>query len=221
MSGILRQVPRLGGGLPWLGHAAAFHRDPVALLARGRATHGPHFRFRLFGQEVHALLSPAGNEAFFRASDDQLSAREAYRFTVPIFGPGVAYDVAPALMDEQLRMIHPALRDGPMQSHARIMAEEVEVFAERLGESGELDLPGALNELTIFIAGRCLIGPAFRRRISSEFARLYHELEGGINLIAFMAPGAPTPANRRRDRARREIAALLSSLIAERRRPGR
>lgn len=213
-------VPCLRGGLPWLGHAAAFHRNPVALLTRGLARHGPHFRFRLFGQTVHALLSPAGNEAFFRASDAQLSARAAYRFTVPIFGPGVAYDVSPELMDEQLRMIHPALRDGPMQSHARVMAEEVALFADRLGASGEIDLAAALNELTVFIAGRCLIGPAFRRRISGDFARLYRDLEGGINLVAFMAPATPTPANLRRDRARRQIADLLAELMAERRRPG-
>jgi len=213
-------VPRLPGGLPWLGHSLAFNQDPVALLARGRERHGDHFRFRLFGQSVHALLSPAGNEAFFRAPDDQLSAREAYRFTVPIFGPGVAYDVSPELMDEQLRMVHPALRDGPMQSHAGVMQEEVELFADGLGETGELDLPGAMNTLTVLIAGRCLIGPAFRRRLSAAFARLYHDLEGGINLVAFIAPGAPTPANLRRDRARRRIAALLSSLIAERRQPG-
>jgi len=213
-------VPRLPGGLPWLGHALAFNRDPVALLARGRAAHGEHFRFRLFGQSVHALLSPVGNEAFFCAPDNQLSAREAYRFTVPIFGPGVAYAVAPELMDEQLRMVHPALRDGPMQSYAGVMQEEVEQFAEGLGEADELDLPGAMNALTILIAGRCLIGPAFRRRVSSAFARLYHDLEGGINLIAFVAPGAPTPANLRRDRARRQIAALLAGLIDECRRPG-
>ena len=212
-------LPTLAGGLPWLGHALAFHRDPVALLARGLQRHGPHFRFRLFGQRVHALLSPAGNEAFFRAPDDQLSAREAYRFTVPIFGAGVAYDVSAELMDEQLRMVHPALRDGPMQRYAQVMAEEVRLFAAGLGQSGEIDLPGALNELTVFISGRCLIGQTFRSRLSREFARLYHELEGGINLIAFMAPGAPTPANRRRDRARRQIAALLAELIADRRQP--
>lgn len=76
-----------------------------------------------------------------------------------------------------------------------------------------------MNALTVLIAGRCLIGPAFRRRISSAFARLYHDLEGGINLVAFMAPGAPTPANLRRNRARQQVAALLSGLIAERRRP--
>ncbi len=213
-------VPVLAGGLPWLGHAPAFRRDPVALLENGRARHGDVFRFNLLGKSVYALLSPSGHEAFFRASDDQLSAREAYRFTVPIFGEGVAYAVSRELMDEQLRLLHPALRDEAMQSYAGIMADEVERFADRLGPAGEIDLLPALNELTIFIAGRCLIGEEFRGRLSAEFPALYRTLEGGINLIAFMAPRFPSPANRRRDNARRRVAAMIAALIADRRGAG-
>jgi sterol 14alpha-demethylase len=211
-------VPTLAGGLPWLGHAVAFGRDPVGLLERGRALHGDVFRFGLLGRTVYALLSPRGQEAFFRAPDDQLSAREAYRFTVPIFGDGVAYAVSSELMDEQLRLLFPALRDDAMQSYAAYMADEVERFAERLGPAGEIELLPAMNELTIFIAGRCLIGPEFRSRVSAEFAALYRELEGGINLVAFLSPRFPSPANLRRDRARRRVAALMAALIAERRR---
>lgn len=216
----MTDVPALAGQVPFIGHALGFHRNPVALLERGRARHGGIFRFKLFGRQGYALLSPQGNEAFFRAPDDQLSAREAYRFTVPIFGPGVAYAVSRELMDEQLRLLHPALRDDAMQSYAGYMAQEVERFADRLGAEGEIDLPAAMNELTMFIAGRCLIGEEFRSRVSAEFARLYHELEGGINLVAFMAPRFPIPANLRRDRARRQVAELFSALIAGRRNRG-
>lgn len=211
-------VPSLAGGLPWLGHAPAFRRDPVALLDHGRARHGDTFRFELCGKAVYALLSPRGQAAFFRASDEQLSARECYRFTVPIFGDGVAYAVSPALMEEQLHLLHPALREEAMQHYAELMTDEAEKFADGLGAEGEFDLLAALNELTVYIAGRCLIGPEFRGRISANFAALYRRLEGGINLIAFLAPSFPSPANLRRDRARREVAVLMASLIAERRR---
>ena len=211
-------APRLTGGLPWFGHAPAFRRDPVGLLERGRAEHGDIFRFRLCGRTVYALLSPACHEAFFRAPSDQLDAREAYRFTVPIFGDDVAYAVAPEIMEEQMRLLHPALGYDAMQSYAGYMAEEVERFADRLGPEGEIDLLLAMNELTVFIAGRCLIGPEFRDRISSEFAKLYRALEGGINLVAFIAPRFPSAANLRRDHARRRIAALMGAVIADRRR---
>lgn len=210
------EIPALRGGWPIIGHALAFHRDPVRLLEQGRARHGDVFRFRLFGKDVYALMSPAGNAAFFRAPDDQLGQRDAYRFTVPIFGPGVAYDVEPELMAEQLRFVHPALRDEAMQGYATLMQAEAERYCEGLGEAGELDLLGALNELTVFIAGNCLIGAEFRAQLSAEFAGLYRDLEGGINLVAFLAPNAPIPANLRRDRARRRVGELIGALIAAR-----
>ena len=102
-----KPIPRLGGGLPLVGHAVEFRRDPVGLVQRGRNRHGNIFSFTLFGNTVHALTGAAGNETFFKTSDAVLSAKEAYQFTVPIFGKGVAYDTTPELMDQQLRMIHP------------------------------------------------------------------------------------------------------------------
>src|SRR5437764_13689159 len=109
-AGCMKFIPRLAGGLPILGHAIEFRRDPVGLIRRGRDLHGDLFTLSLFGMRVHVLTGLAGNAAFFKASDAVLSARDVYQFTVPIFGKGVAYDVSPELMDQQLRMIHPALR---------------------------------------------------------------------------------------------------------------
>jgi sterol 14alpha-demethylase len=217
----MRTVPMIAGGLPYIGHALAFNRNPVEFLQRGKALHGDLFRFRLLGNIVYALMSSRGNEAVFRASDGVLDFREAYRFTIPIFGKGVAYDVGPELMDQQLELIHPGLRDEAMQNYAGIMADEVERFATRLGSAGKIDLLTALNELTTFIAGRCLLGDEFRSRLSAEFAALYRDLEGGINLVAFVAPYFPTAKNRRRDCARRKVAAMIAGLIADRRRSGK
>jgi sterol 14-demethylase len=214
----MSDAPLVAGGLPCLGNALAFNRNPIAFLQRAQRRHGDVFRFRLLGQTVYALLSAQGKEAFFRASDDVLDPRDAYRFTIPIFGPGVAYDVAPELMEQQLRLLHPALREAAMQSHASVMRDEVQSFIERLGDSGEVDLPAVMNELTIFIAGRCLLGDELRGQLSTEFSSLYKDLEGGINLIAFVSPHAPTPKNVRRDRARRRVARMVSGLIARRRR---
>src|SRR3954463_6437375 len=130
-------VPHLRAPVPFLGHALAFNRDPVRLLTEGHRRFGEIFSFTLFGKRVHALIGPRGNEVFFRARDDELGARDAYRFTVPIFGPGVAYDVEPEIMDEQLQLLHPALREDRMQRYAQVMAEEADAFLDRLGGEGE------------------------------------------------------------------------------------
>jgi sterol 14alpha-demethylase len=211
-----KEIPRLAGGLPWLGHALDFRRDPIALIEHGRERHGDIFSFLLFGNRINVLTGPAGNEAFFKAPDSVLSAREAYQFTVPIFGRGVAYDVAPELMDQQLRMIHPALRDEKMRSYVDLIAAEAHAHVDRLADSGTVDLLTMMNEITIYAAGRCLIGAEFREGLSQEFVPLYHDLEGGINFVALFAPNLPLPAMRRRDRARRRVVELMSQVIAAR-----
>ncbi len=215
-----RLPPELPGGLPFLGHAIEFHRDPAGLLQRGRDRFGEIFSFLLAGKLVTVLTGPVANEAFFHAPDDQLSAKEAYQFTVPIFGKGIAYDVSPDVMSEQLGLLFPALRDQRLQSYARFMAEEAEAYFDKWGEEGEVDLLIAMNELTTFIASRCLIGHEFRQNLSAEFAHLYHDLEGGLNLVAFFKPNLPLPSFKRRDRARVRMAQLISQIIAGRRASG-
>jgi sterol 14-demethylase len=212
--------PELRGGLPFLGHAIEFHRDPAGLLQRGRDRFGEIFSFLLAGKQVTVLTGPQANEAFFHARDDQLSAKEAYQFTVPIFGQGIAYDTSPETMSEQLGFLFPALRDQRLQSYAAFMAEEAESYFDKWGDSGEVDLLEVTNELTTFIASRCLIGHEFRRNLSTEFAHLYHDLEGGLNLLAFFKPNLPLPSFKKRDRARARMAELISQIIAARRATG-
>lgn len=213
----MTRPPELSGGLPWLGHALEFRRNPVALLGRGRARFGDIFSFRLAGSRVTALTGPRAQAAFFQAPDDQLSAREVYRFMIPIFGRGVAYDAVPEVMDEQMGFFFPALREERLQAYAHVMQDEVERYCHGWGESGEIDLLAAMNELTVFIAGRCLVGDVFRRSLSREFAELYKDLEGGITLLAFVNPYLPLPSLRRRDRARRRVGELIGRLVRERR----
>lgn len=213
-------APELRGGLPFIGHAIEFRRDPAGLLQRGREQFGEIFSFLLAGKQVTVLTGPKANEAFFHAGDDQLSSKEAYQFTVPIFGQGIAYDAPPEVMTEQISLLFPALRDQRLQKYAQFMADEAESFFDKWGDTGEVDLLVSMNELTTYIASRCLIGHEFRQNLSQEFATLYHDLEGGLNLLAFFQPNLPLPSFKRRDRARVRMAELISQIIAARRASG-
>jgi sterol 14-demethylase len=212
--------PELPGGLPFFGHALEFSRDPVRLLRRGRERLGDVYSFLLAGTRVAVLTGPRANEAFFRARDDQLSARAAYQFTVPIFGKGIAYDAPPERMEEQLDLITPALTERRLRAYAGFIREEVGAYLDRWPDAGEVDLLELTNELTVFIASRCLVGPEFRKNVSAEFAHLYHDLEGGINLLAFFQPYLPLPSFRRRDRARARMVEVIARIIAGRRAGG-
>ena len=139
---------------------------------------------------------------------------------MPVFGRGVAYDASPEIMAEQLGFLFPALREAAMRKFARLMFKEASAFADALGEEGDIDLPQAMNELTVRIASRCLIGQEVRDRVDTGFAEAYRDLQKGINTLGFFFPRLPTPAHRSRDRARRRVAALFSAIMAARRHAG-
>ncbi len=212
-----RFAPALPGGAPFLGQALEFWKRPIELLSRGRERFGDAYRFHLAGRDVTVLTGPKANKAFFHAPQDVLGARECYQFTVPVFGKGVAYDVTTDVMDQQLRWVHPALSDKRLRTYAKIMGQEAEAYLDQWGDTGEVDLFDVTQDLTTFIATRCLLGEEIRKHLTTDFARLYHDLDGGMNLLAYFMPNAPLPSFKRRDVARVEVEKLLSKVMRERR----
>ena len=97
------------------------------------------------------------------------------------------------------------------------MVEETEQYLATWGDSGERDLYTSTQDITLFIATRCLLGNEIRRHFSAEFARMYQDLHGGMSILAYFMPHAPLPAFRRRDRAREGVQRLLSGIMAARR----
>ena len=190
------------------------------MLGRGWREQGELVRFRLGPREFVLFTGPEAHDFYFRAPEDELNAKAVYQFTVPIFGRGVAYDISPELMAEQLGFLLPALREAAMRNFARIMFEETRQFADALGEDGEIDLPHAMNELTVNIASRCLIGEEVRDQLDAGFAEAYHDLQKGINTLGLFLPRLPTTAHRSRDRARRKVAELFSRIMTARRLSG-
>ncbi len=219
-SGDALAVPELAGGWPFLGHLAQFQKDPVSTLKRGWRDHGEIFRLRLGPRDLVLFVGPEAHDFYFGASEDELDAKAVYQFTVPIFGRGVAYDVAPEIMSEQLGFLFPALGAPSMRRFVRLMLKETSEFADRLGEEGEIDLPSAMNQLTVNIASHCLLGREVREQVDEGFAEAYHDLQKGINTLGFFLPRLPTAGHRSRDRARRRVAALFGEIMAERRRSG-
>ncbi len=213
-------APRLSGGWPLVGHLPSFLKDPVSLLQRGWQEKGDLYRFRLGPRDFALFTGPEAHDFYFRMPEEELNAKAVYQFTVPIFGRGVAYDVAPELMAEQLGFLFPALRDSSMRRFAKIMFAEASRFADSLGTEGEIDLPYAMNELTVRIASHCLIGDEVRNQVDSGFAEAYHELQNGINTLGFFFPKLPTAGHRSRDRARKKIAEIFGQVMAKRRRSG-
>jgi sterol 14-demethylase len=214
---VLREVPLLGGALPLVGHMVPFARDPVALMRRVRTECGDVGEIRLLGKRIVMLSGTEAQEAFCRAPDEQLSQKVAYRLMTPVFGKGVVFDAPIDKLNEQLRILMPALRDKNMRTYAEIFTAEVDAMVAKWGEAGEFDVLDFTAELTTYTSSHCLLGAEFRYGMTEEFARVYAALEAGVNAIAYVNPYLPLPVFRRRDKARARLVEMITENIERRR----
>lgn len=211
-----KEPEKMPGALLLIGNMLKFGKNPFEYMSLLRSKLGEIGEFRLFHQQMILLTGPEGNEAFFRAPDDQLDQNEAYKVMTPIFGKGVVFDAPPHIKDQQLKMLMPVLRDKPMRTYSKIIVGEVEEAVKDWGESGEVDLLDFMKQLTIYTSSHCLLGNEFRYELNEEFSHLYHDLEKGMHPIAFIFPYLPIPILRRRDKARVRLQELVTEIIEKR-----
>ena len=210
--------PRLSGRWPLLGHLLELRRHPIDLFWRVRRECGEIGEMDFAGHPVVLLTGPEAQEAFFRGSDEQLDQAAAYPFMKPVFGEGVVFDATPEQRKQALR--NQSLRDKFMRGHAERIAAETDRMCQKLAGSGELDLLDFFSELTLYTSSACLIGPEFREELGPEYVPVFHELEKGTDAFAYVNPYLPLPAFRKRDRARRELVAMLGEVFERRKREG-
>ena len=212
----VKEPPKMPGALPLLGHMLKFGKNPFQYMVNLRESLGEIGEFRMFHQKMVLMTGPEANEAFFRAPDAQLDQSQAYKIMTPIFGKGVVFDAPPHKKDQQLKMLMPVLRDKPMRGYAQVIVQEVEQMIAGWGDTGEIDLLEFMKELTIYTSSHCLLGDEFRYELNEEFAKIYHDLEKGVNPLAFVFPYFPLPVFRRRDKARARLQELVTGIIAKR-----
>ena len=209
-----RPPPLLSGGWPLLGHLLELRRSPIELFQRVRDELGEVGELSFAGNRVVMLMGEEAQEAFFRASDEQLDQAAAYPFMTPVFGEGVVFDASPEQRKQALR--NQSLRADFMRGHAETIAAEVGRMMAGLGEAGEIDLLDFFAELTIYTSSACLIGKEFREELTPEYFRTFYELEKGTDALAYVNPHLPLPAFRARDRARLRLVTLLGEIFERR-----
>ena len=211
-----KEPPCLKGGLPLLGHMIPFARNPFQFMKRVSDQLGEIAQFKIFNQRMILLTGDEASALFYRSSDEQLDQSAAYKLMTPIFGEGIVFDAPNDRKNQQLRMLMPALRGEAMRNHADKILIEIEDLATQWGDEGEVDLVAAMKQLTINTASHCLLGREFRYELTDEFASIYHDLEKGVNALAYSFPNLPLPSFRKRDQARRKLHHLVSDIVARR-----
>ena len=210
------EPPKVKGGLPWVGHMLQFAGNPYNFVKKASDEVGEIASFVMLGQKIVLLTGDDASELFFRSSDEQLDQSAAYKLMTPIFGEGLVFDAPIKRKNEQLKMLMPSLRMEAMREHSFKIVGEVEDIISDWGETGEVELVEFTKQLTINTASHCLLGKEFRYELSDEFAGIYHDLEGGVNPIAFHFPYLPIPSFKRRDKARARLQDLVGEIVEKR-----
>ena len=212
----LQDPPKLKGGLPLLGHMLPFAKNPFYFMKRVSDQVGEIAQFKIFNQRMVLLTGDEASTLFYRSSDEQLDQSAAYKLMTPIFGEGIIFDAPNERKNQQLKMLMPSLRMEAMRHHSDKIVQEVEDMIQKWGDSGEVDLVAEMKQLTINTASHCLLGREFRYELTDEFASIYHDLEKGVNALAYSFPNLPIPAFRKRDKARERLHHLVGEIVKKR-----
>lgn len=113
------------------------------------------------------------------------------------------------------------LTQEALESYVPLIEEEVLQYIKTSsrfkGASGTIDIPAAMAEITIFTASRALQGEEVRKKLTADFADLYHDLDLGFSPLNALMPWLPIPSNRKRDAAREKMREVYTEIIRERR----
>ncbi|PAN09212.1 hypothetical protein PAHAL_2G005000 [Panicum hallii] len=211
------QPPPVAEGAPIVGVLPAILTTSLQTVIRDQHSKlGSVFTLSSFGIKVTFLVGPKVSAHFFHGTESEISIADVYKITVPIFGKGVGYDIDNDTRNEQHRFFAGILRPAKLRSHVGLMVREVEEYFAKWGERGTVDLKQEIDSVLMRIASRCLLGTEVRDHMHGEVSSLLHDLIGGLHLVSMFFPHLPTPAHRRRDRARARLEEIFSGIARSR-----
>lgn len=208
--------PKARGGLPFIGQIISFAKNPYQFMKRVSDEGGEIVQFKMFNQRIVLLTGDEASALFYKSNDEQLDQSAAYKLMTPIFGEGIIFDAPNDIKNQQLKMLLPSLRMEAMKQHSEKIIIEANAMMQSWGDEGELELVSEMKQLTINTASHCLLGTEFRYELTEEFAQIYHDLEKGVNPLAYNFPNLPIPAFRARDKARIRLHKLVKEIVQKR-----
>ncbi|WP_341720575.1 cytochrome P450 [Micromonospora sp. FIMYZ51] len=201
-----RSSPPTLSGLPVLGNALSFMRDPVALIRAGRAELGPVFALRMGPKRSVVVVGPEQSRATIALPESTLPVTPVYQWVVPMFGR-----VMQAADHEDYRRqraaLVPALAGRHHGDYLAAITDETRSWLGSLGHRGTFDAAADLERLSMNIAVRLFLGARFRNQHAARFREYFLDIAAGMEF--FLPPNLPLPRLRRRDRARKAMFELV------------
>ncbi|MET0263670.1 MAG: cytochrome P450 [Rariglobus sp.] len=211
-------------GLPLLGHALAFKRDPLGFLVNTAREQGPVARLRLGPLLYHLVSDPALVATVLqeRAQHYVRDTRSSRNIRL-VTGEGLLCCEGD-LWRRHRRLAQPIFHHRRLVALADIMTrtaeESVASWQAAAATSQPLDLASEMSRLTFTIVGRCLFGSELGPRatdVEKAFPVLLEELFNRAQSAVSLPIWLPTPAHRRFQRAIATVDDVVRTVLDERR----
>ncbi|MET9763938.1 cytochrome P450 [Streptomyces sp. NPDC006372] len=218
----LREPPRAGGGVPFLGHGWRLARDPLTFMSRLR-DHGDVVRLKLGPKTLYAVTTPELTGAL-ALSNDFIIAGPLWESLEGLLGKeGVATANGP-VHRRQRRTIQPAFRLDAIPAYGPIMEEEAHALTERWKPGETIDCTSESFRVAVRVAARCLLRGDFMDERAERLCVALATVFRGMyrRMVVPLGPlyRLPLPANREFNRALADLHLLVDEIVAERRASG-
>jgi cytochrome P450 len=212
---LVEPSPPRAAGMPGLGAALPFLRNPTAYLRELRQLHGDTFLLPLLHFRLFVVLSPDGLRSLYELAEEDASFTEATRTLI-------GFKLPAEMLEGDLSLFRHLFTPERMPGFLAQMRAAVDETLTALGRAGEFELFTHMKGLVHRIGFRCWIGreattPQYFSRLVALFERLDPE-------EAFIRPGGlvRTILTRKAPerRALRETEAILGEIWASRQQRG-
>lgn len=207
--------PTLAGGIPFLGHAVEFIKDPIKILNKGYLEKGKIFRLKLATKEAVVMLGPENNKFFFEQTDKLLSIREGYSFFAKMFSKEFYFMGDLESYKNQRDIILPCFHQQQMHSYVDVMVYETALFMKKLKNEGEFNLTTEFGKLVMNIAAHSFLGNDFRNKMGEDVFDDFRDFSKGMDPV--LPLWLPLPHLIKSRKAKNKLHKNILVLINERR----
>jgi len=205
--------PVLNGGWPIVGHLPQFMRDKGSLFHRGYQELGDVFTVKI-PNPIVVVTGSEHHQWFFKETDKSLNVAKGYEILK--YAIGEVFLTASKEQYKKNRQFLPIIFAKERTSrYLNVINKEVDLWLDRLGESGEMDIMKEMPVLARYVAGHAFVGENFRDELGSEFWAAYSDIAKSLSVI--LPPHWPLPRYKRRDHARAKIRNIVGRLCQQRR----
>lgn len=211
-------------GLPWLGIAPQFLRDPLHWMERMAADYPDLVRFRFFGGDGFLLASPDLVREVLVAKPHLFPKADAEVALLGRFlGNGLVTNNDPEHHKRQRRLVQPAFHARRIAAYAETIVAYTEAMLDDWQSDAPRDIAEEMRDLTMFIVAKVLFNAdrdalSGEARAIGEAIAVFQEVsDSDFGLPLTLPTWLPTRRNRRLRQAQAVVDQTLRRIIAERR----